>query len=323
MSKKSKDAPGFGLNAPMPVLENGVFYPLKQLNEKQLEIYNQFRSNLADVTDPEHKAFMTDMCLLRYLRARNFNIPKAEKLLRDTLEWRKTYRPQDVKLDDVASMARTGAIYVHGKDKRGRPIIVARPRRDTQKNVPSEQKFKHLVYWLEEGFRRMDETKGIEQFCFIVDYKGFSRKNMDMKTTLDCMHHLLDHCVERMGQSLFLDVPVVFHMAWKVISPFLNEVTMAKVRFVNSKKVNGKRVFPELLDYVSADQLETDFGGENQYEFNLPGVTMITETNKDGNHSDEEDEEVDIRVSNLYICPCVSMMNDLNTLNQHLPMRGT
>lgn len=30
----------------------------------------------------------------------------------------------------------------------------------------------------------MDQSKGVESFCLVVDYKDYSRKNMDMKTNM-------------------------------------------------------------------------------------------------------------------------------------------
>ncbi|GAM18490.1 hypothetical protein SAMD00019534_016650 [Acytostelium subglobosum LB1] len=287
---------------------NGIqqppFNPLANLDDKQLAALKELRNNLKDITDPESVAFCNDMCLLRYLRARNYTVAKSEKLLRGTIEWRKKYRPQDIKLAEISEIARTGAIYVNGKDLKGRPIIIARPRNDTLKKVPVELKFRNLVYQLESGFRQMDESKGVEQFCFVVDYHGFSRKSLDMKANLESMHHLLDHCPERMGQSLFLDPPTMFWVAWKVISPFLNEVTLAKVKFLHSKKINGKRVFPELANYIAQDQLELDLGGENPITFNrdptkflespfmsLSSNSLSSFAEKEEEVSSEEDEE--------------------------------
>lgn len=52
------------------------------------------KENLSNVTDPERKAFCTDAEIIRYLKARDFDVSKSEQLLRDTLEWRfNTYKP--------------------------------------------------------------------------------------------------------------------------------------------------------------------------------------------------------------------------------------
>ena len=35
----------------------------------------------------------------------------------------------------------------------------------------------------------MDESKGVESFCLIVDYKDYGRKHMDMKTNMVWYFH--------------------------------------------------------------------------------------------------------------------------------------
>jgi hypothetical protein len=40
--------------------------------------------------------YATDSCLKRYLNAQNLNIQKAEKMIRESLEWRATYKPEEI-----------------------------------------------------------------------------------------------------------------------------------------------------------------------------------------------------------------------------------
>ncbi len=40
--------------------------------------------------------YATDSCLKRYLNARNWNIKKAEKMIRESLKWRATYKPEEI-----------------------------------------------------------------------------------------------------------------------------------------------------------------------------------------------------------------------------------
>jgi len=41
--------------------------------------------------------YATDACLKRYLRARSWNLKKAEKMLRETLQWRASYKPEEIR----------------------------------------------------------------------------------------------------------------------------------------------------------------------------------------------------------------------------------
>ena len=41
--------------------------------------------------------YCTDACLKRYLEARNWNVDKAKKMLEETLQWRATYKPEEIR----------------------------------------------------------------------------------------------------------------------------------------------------------------------------------------------------------------------------------
>lgn len=41
--------------------------------------------------------YCTDACLRRYLEARNWNVDKAKKMLEETLAWRSTYKPEEIR----------------------------------------------------------------------------------------------------------------------------------------------------------------------------------------------------------------------------------
>lgn len=41
--------------------------------------------------------FCSDACLRRYLEARNWNVDRARKMLEETLKWRSTFKPEDIR----------------------------------------------------------------------------------------------------------------------------------------------------------------------------------------------------------------------------------
>ena len=106
------------------------------------------------------KEWCTDLTLRRYLVARNWNVAHAKKMLLNTLEWqafpflrerhtyclaglvcyaissarrpclrrRKTYKPHEIRWDDIAKEA-TGKLFVMPRtDKHGRTVVILRPR---------------------------------------------------------------------------------------------------------------------------------------------------------------------------------------------------
>ncbi|GJW18055.1 random slug protein 5-like protein isoform X1 [Tanacetum coccineum] len=69
-----------------------------------------------------------DASILRYLRARNWNVKKAVKMLEGSLIWRMSYKPEDIIWEHVAAEAEVGKIYRSNyKDKNGRVVLVLRP----------------------------------------------------------------------------------------------------------------------------------------------------------------------------------------------------
>ncbi|CAI5462002.1 unnamed protein product [Closterium sp. Yama58-4] len=47
---------------------------------------------------PKHaRIFCSDACLRRYLRARNWHVQRAERMLRNTLKWRDQCRPEEIR----------------------------------------------------------------------------------------------------------------------------------------------------------------------------------------------------------------------------------
>lgn len=41
--------------------------------------------------------YCSDACIARYLRARNWNVKKATKMLKASLKWRHEYKPEEIR----------------------------------------------------------------------------------------------------------------------------------------------------------------------------------------------------------------------------------
>lgn len=65
----------------------------------------------------------------RYLLSRSNNVEAAAKKLRETLAWRESYRPQDIKFKEIKDLASTGRLEVLDfRDLEGRPVLCYRLR---------------------------------------------------------------------------------------------------------------------------------------------------------------------------------------------------
>ena len=70
------------------------------------------------------------------------------------------------------------------------------------------------------------------------------------------LHILQDHYPETLGRALVTNLPFILNFFYKGISPFLDPVTRDKMRFN-----------PNLLELIDEDQLDSDFGGNYEFEF--------------------------------------------------------
>lgn len=189
-------------------------------------------------------------------------------------------------------------MYFNGFDKCGRPVWIMRPR--LQNSNDGERQIKHIVYSLERGIRLMPEL--VENLAIIVDFKDSSAShNPSISTCKKFLDILGNHYPERLGiafvvkckssscynlrlispfylSSLFFlfIAPWFFFATFKVISPFMDPVTKAKIKFAydgkDEKQDNAKNTTNEWVhmdEYIDADQLECDYGGRFNYTYEL------------------------------------------------------
>lgn len=214
--------------------------------------------------------FCNDHCLLRYLRAHQWNIDRAFKALRETLRWRRKYKPHLIDPADLSEEARTGKEYLNGYDKFGRPILYLRNHRENTKNHGAQIRL--LIFNLETAIKLM--PSGVEKIVLIFDFQHYSASNSPpIHVSKYFLHVLASHYPERLGMMFACNAPWYFWIFYKLIAPFIHPVTKAKIRFVEVKSMKKIKLEDEggqwanLLNYIDINMLEEDFGGELNFEY--------------------------------------------------------
>ncbi|VFQ78974.1 unnamed protein product [Cuscuta campestris] len=207
--------------------------------------------------------FCSDSTISRYLRARNWNVKKAVKMLKATLKWRLEYKPENLRWDDVSSEAETGKIYRSNcKDKLGRTVLVMRPRCQNTKSTKGQ--IKYLVYCMENAIVNLGEDQ--EQMVWLIDFHGFNISHLSLKVTKETAHVLQEHYPERLGLAILYDPPKIFEPFWKMAKPFLEPKTVKKVNFVYADDPNSKKIMEDMFD---TSELEASFGGKGSADFDI------------------------------------------------------
>ena len=82
--KEEAETPSGDVDQKVQATKDGgdQFDPVSRLNEDQKEALEKMRTKMNKyTTTDEEKQYCNDMCLLRYLRARDYNVHKARKVL--------------------------------------------------------------------------------------------------------------------------------------------------------------------------------------------------------------------------------------------------
>lgn len=69
---------------------------------RSYEQINELKSAIGTLSARSEK-YCSEACLTRYLEARNWNVTKSKKMLEESLKWRATYRPEDIRWVNLLS----------------------------------------------------------------------------------------------------------------------------------------------------------------------------------------------------------------------------
>lgn len=238
---------------------------LGELNAEQEKAFEAFKKssradNKTDVTND-------DYALLRFLRARKFVVKDAEELRRQHMEWRKKYDTDNIlkskpaKLDLASKMISSSQ---HGVDKSGRPILfekLGKAKGEAMTKLFTADEYLRLHnYKMSQLIARCDEQtkltgKHCETFTLVIDAKGvtFSGNNGYLK---ECGENDNIAFPERLGRLIVINAPWVFPFFWKIVSPFIDAKTKAKIEIVYGNPTQ------DLLKTIDESVLPKEYGGK-------------------------------------------------------------
>lgn len=235
------------------------------LSAQQEEILNKFRENLQDVMKPDYD----DHYLLRWLRARDFDLKKAEAMLRDALAWRQQIGADTILTDyqpiDVIEKFRTGGIV--GLDKEGCPIYVdpyglvdLKGLLHCVKKQDIVRKYVEVMETLlqmckEESVKR---NKVINEVGVVYDLNKIGLRHL-WKPAVDVYLTLVKVCEMRYPETLkfvaVINAPKFMPVIWSLVKPLLHEATVKKVR------IFGGHYKDFLLKHIDPEVLPMNYGG--------------------------------------------------------------
>uniref|UniRef100_A0A0N5BLV7 CRAL-TRIO domain-containing protein n=1 Tax=Strongyloides papillosus TaxID=174720 RepID=A0A0N5BLV7_STREA len=237
-----------------------------------------------------------DAHLLRFLRARDFDVDKARDMVLSSLLWRKKHDVDKILHEFVPPpvLKQFFPGSWHYKDKFGRPLFIIRLGHMDVKGilraVGLSVMTKFILSICEEGLEKTAEAtkelgKPISTWTLLVDLEGLSMRHLwrpGVHALLKLIEIVEANYPETMELVLITRAPRVFPVLWTLISPFINENTRKKF-MVNS----NERVIEDLKKYIDENYIPTFLsgvcffsapsGGHVPKSLYLPSTTLLGE----------------------------------------------
>ncbi|KAF9162999.1 cytosolic factor, phosphatidylinositol/phosphatidylcholine transfer protein [Actinomortierella ambigua] len=260
--------PQSGSATAAPTILPGRVGNLDANQQKALEDFKTLIQNEGIFVEERHD----DHLLLRFLRARKFNLQATHKMFTDCENWRREFKVDELidgfKFDEEEAVRKCYPRYYHNIDKAGRPIYIERigmiDIKTLFKVTDEERMTKQHVLSYEKLIRdRMPAcsrkaNRHIEQCCTILDLKGVSLRQFAnafgfIKRTSAIAQN---YYPEMMGKMYVINAPMMFTSVWGMVKPLLDEVTVSKIVIL------GSNYQAALKADIEAENLPADFGGD-------------------------------------------------------------
>ncbi|KAG7089517.1 hypothetical protein E1B28_011193 [Marasmius oreades] len=203
----------------------------------------------------EEKFWLSYECQLRYLRATKWKVSQAIQRLESTLKWRREYGLYNhITAAHVEPEGLTGKSVLFGYDVNGRPGYYMIPSRQNTEESPRQIEFS--VWMMERCIDLMDAN--VETLDLLINFAE-KAKNPSMSTSRTVLSIIQDHYPERLGKALVINVPFLVTMFFKLITPFIDSVTVEKLKF-NVNVVKDGFFSPDMV-------MKAWWGGNQDFEY--------------------------------------------------------
>ncbi|EMC99951.1 hypothetical protein BAUCODRAFT_30373 [Baudoinia panamericana UAMH 10762] len=221
-----------------------------------------------------YKERLDTLTMLRFLRARKFDVQLAKKMFIECEQWRKQFGggvDNLVRTFDYHEKAQVFAYYpqyYHKTDKDGRPLYIEQLGKadlDALRKITTDERMlENLVVEYEKvadpRLPACSRKAGqlLETCCTVLDLKGvgLSKANQVYPYLQKASGVSQNYYPERLGKLYIINAPWGFSGIFSVVKRFLDPVTVAKIH------VLGSNYKSELLSQVPEENLPAEFGGK-------------------------------------------------------------
>ncbi|KAF4650025.1 hypothetical protein FOL47_001510 [Perkinsus chesapeaki] len=227
--------------------------------DDKVTLWNQ---DLCPCPDDQLHKDARDIVLLKFLRAREFDVDKARSMMVNCLKWRR-----EADIQSIINMKVPPEFEGHDsppeyKDKEGRPILLTTfGTMDPAKvfgNVNAFVRYRVMVF--ERAIAHLSFRRGeAETLLQIHDYTGVPMvfQESSLKKAVNASTHVFADCYpEFKGVTIFANFPTPFVLLFKAMSVFIPAKTYKKFQLANASQTPSK-----LSEYIHPGVLDPRYGG--------------------------------------------------------------
>ncbi|KAG6006036.1 hypothetical protein E4U54_000245 [Claviceps lovelessii] len=259
---------------------------LEKLADKAVEALDHwtphmYRLIVTNVVKHEHP----DALALRFLRASNWDLIEATKMMGKTIYW----RTMEVAVDDdimkkgdggacedemnsqgltrtlgadFMKQVRMGKSFIHGTDREGRPITYIRVRLHRSSDQCRQSIERYTVYLFE--LARLSLKCPVEMGTVLLDLSRFKLANFDLKPLKFLLKCMQDNYPDSVALVIIHDAPFGAKSLFQLIRLWLSKELVSKIKFTYGRR--------DLERWIAPNQIITELGGDEDwaYEYEEP-----------------------------------------------------